>query len=142
MDSPLVNLIVAAAGAVLGYLLKYNLDKRGEAESRRFTDKREHYRNLILTIKNLTEGEKQAQNAQDLFWFEYSFLWLYAPDTVLRSANSVARILKESASPTADLNSALGELLLEIRRDIGFKASEMTSLDYLARGSTEHHGTG
>ncbi len=143
MDSPLVNLIVAAVGAVFGYLLKYNLDKRGEAESRRFTDKREHYRNLILTIKNLTDDEKQAKNAQDIFWFEYSFLWLYAPDTVLRSANTVARILKESSSPTADLkDSALGELLLEMRRGIGFKASEMTSLDYLARGSTEHRGTG
>ncbi len=128
----LVNLIGPAAGVVVGYMLKYALDKRGEAESRRFTDKREHYRNLILTIKKLAEG-----GTEQLFWFEYSFLWLYAPDTVLRSANKVGEILKKSSSPTADLSGALGELLLEMRRDIGFKASRMTARDYLTESAPD-----
>jgi hypothetical protein len=125
----LVSPVVGVGGAVGGYMLKYLLDKRSEAESRRFTDKREHYRNLILTIKKLVEGGE----AEELFWFEYSFLWLYAPDTVIRTANTVATILKKSPSPTADLNAALGELLLEMRHDVGFRASRMTSGDYLSK---------
>ncbi len=125
----LVNLLGPAGGVIGGYLLKYFLDKRGEAESRRYTDKREHYRHLILTIKELAEGGK----AEGLFWFEYSFLWLYAPDMVVRSANAVARILQKSPSPTAELNVALGELLLSMRHDIGFKTSGMTSSEYLSK---------
>lgn len=67
MDLPLGNLIFAAAGAAGGYILKYLLDKRGEAKSRRFSDKREHYRNLILVIKNLAEGGRKHEQ---MFWFE------------------------------------------------------------------------
>ena len=120
MDLPFGNLIFAALGAAGGYVLKYLLDKRGEAESRRFSDKREHYRTLILTIKNLAEG---GRDHEALFWFEYTFLWLYAPDAVLRAAKTVGETLKKSPSSTADLNRALGELLLEMRHDIGFRAS-------------------
>ena len=126
----LVNLIGPAAGVVGGYMLKHILDKRGEAESRRFRDKRAHYRNLILAIKNFAEGGNEHEK---LFWFEYSFLWLHASDAVLLSANEVAKILKKSPLPTADLRGALGELLLKMRQDIGFKTSRMTSVDYLSK---------
>lgn len=90
-------------------MFKHILDKRGEAESRRFAYKREHYRNLILAIKNLAEGGREHEK---LFWFEYSFLWLYAPDAVLLSANKIAKILKQLPSPATNLKSELGELLL------------------------------
>ena len=125
----LVNLIGPAVGAVGGYMLKHILDKRGEAESRRFADKREHYRTLILVIKKMAE---RGNEPEGLFWFEYSFLWLYAPDAVLLSANKVAELLKKSPLPAADLRGALGELLLRMRQDIGFKTSRMTSGDYLS----------
>ena len=117
-----------------GYVLKYLLDKRGEAESRRFSDKREHYRNLILTIKGLAEG---GRDNEAVFWFEYSFLWLYAPDAVLMAAKTVGETLKKSPSSTADLNRALGELLLEMRHDIGFRGSRMTASDYLAKAAPD-----
>lgn len=71
------------------------------------------------------------------FGLSNSFLWLYAPDTVLRTANAVGEILKKSLSSTDDLDRALGELLLEMRHDIGFKASRMTALDYLAKSAPD-----
>ena len=132
MDVALGNVVVAAAGAVGGYLLKYSLDKRGEAETRRFTDKREHYRNLILAIKSLAEGEREHEK---LFWFENAFLWLYASDAVLRSANAVATILQTSPAPDTELNNALGKLLLAMRRDIGFASSQMNSSDFVPKSA-------
>jgi len=129
----IVNLLGPAGGAIGGYLLKYFLDKRGEAESRRYRDKRQHYRNLILAIKKLAEGGNETEVEKELFWFEYSFLWLYSPDLVVRSANAVAMILQKSPSQTAELNVALGELLLSMRHDVGFKTSGMTSSEYLTK---------
>ncbi len=126
------GLIGTAAGAVGGYLLKYFLDKRGEAESRRFKDKREHYRNLILAIKLLAERDRDGEKS---FWWELTFLWLYAPDSVMKSANAVARILKKPPSADEELSKSLGDLLLNMRRDLGFKRIRMISGDYLSKSA-------
>lgn len=122
---PLLTLIFGAIG---GYFIKYYLDKKSESETRAFKDKREHYRNLILCLKSLREGESQHV---DLFFFEYSFIWLYAPDNVIRSANKLVERLKTSRKLLADDQKLVGELLVEIRRDIGFKATDLKSTDYV-----------
>lgn len=119
-----INLIFGVLGLLGGYFIKYILDKRGEAESRRFADKREHYRNLILAIKSLGEG---GIDHEQLFWFERAFLWLYASDGVLQRANEVASRLRSSP---ADLNDALGDLMLAVRRDMGFKATKITPASF------------
>jgi len=120
----LVNAIFSAGGLLGGYSIKYILDRRREAESRRFADKRKHYQNLILAIKGLAEGEMERET---LFWFERAFIWLYAPDEVLKKANAVANVM---GSSPADLTGALGELVLEMRRDMGFKATKLTPGDF------------
>jgi hypothetical protein len=122
---PLLTLIFGVIG---GYFIKYYLDKKSESETRAFKDKREHYRNLILCLKSLREGESQHV---DLFFFEYSFIWLYAPDNVIRSANKLVERLKTSRKLSADDQKLVGELLVEIRRDIGFKATDLKSTDYV-----------
>ena len=108
MDLTFGSLFFAGVGAAGGYVLKYILDKRGEAESRRFKDKRDHYRNLILATKSLAEGQKENVS---LFWFEYSFLWLYAPDIVLKAAHTVGVSLNKSPLSTAELGSGPIKLL-------------------------------
>jgi hypothetical protein len=79
-------------------------------------------------LKSLREGESQHV---DLFFFEYSFIWLYAPDNVIRSANKLVERLKTSRKLSADDQKLVGELLVEIRRDIGFKATDLKSTDYV-----------
>jgi hypothetical protein len=93
MDSNCCSAAHPSLWGVGGYFVKYYLDKKSESETRAFKDKREHYRNLILCLKSLREGKSEHI---DLFFFEYSFIWLYAPDNVIRSANKLVEKLKTS----------------------------------------------
>jgi hypothetical protein len=52
------KLILGAIGTAIGYLLKYFLDKRKEAESIRIASRRDHYRSLLLCLKSLSEGRR------------------------------------------------------------------------------------
>jgi hypothetical protein len=128
MDWP--QLLSAALGAVAGYLLKFYLDRWKAAEERAFADKREHYRNLLLCLKSLREGNSKHT---DLLWFEYSFLWLHAPDPVIRSANTLMAKIREGSGKVEELAPFIGELLLEIRRDMGFSKTSLLPTDFHGR---------
>lgn len=121
------QLLSAAIGAVAGYLLKFYLDKRKAAEERVFADKREHYRNLILCLKSLREGNSENT---ELLWFEYSFLWLHSPDSVIRSANALVTKVKEGSANAEELAPVAGEFLLQIRRDMGFPRTSLLPEDF------------
>ncbi|MDI6654333.1 MAG: hypothetical protein QME59_00390 [Candidatus Hydrothermarchaeota archaeon] len=123
-----VPLFTLFFGGIGGYFVKYYLDKKSESETRVFKDKREHYRNLILCLKSLREGESAHI---DLFFFEYSFIWLYAPDNVIRSANKLVEKLKTSRKLSSEDQKLVGELLVEIRRDIGFDRTDLKAMDYI-----------
>lgn len=122
-----LELVIAAAGATAGYLLKFYLDRTRAVEQRGFRDKRRHYRNLLLCLKSLREGKAEHH---ELLWFEYSFLWLHAPDSVIRSANSLVSKLREPSAGALDLAPLVGALLLEIRRDMGFRRSGLQTKDF------------
>jgi hypothetical protein len=83
-----------ACGGAAGYLLKFYLDRRKAVEERAFADKREHYRNLLLCLKSLREGKSEHT---ELLWFEYSFLWLHATDSVIKSANTLVAKINEGS---------------------------------------------
>lgn len=123
-----VPLLTLLLGGIGGYFVKYYLDKKSESETRAFKDKREHYRNLILCLKSLREGKSEHI---DLFFFEYSFIWLYAPDNVIRSANKLVEKLKTSRKLSLEDQKLVGELLVEIRRDIGFARTDLKATDYI-----------
>ncbi|MGH6904204.1 MAG: hypothetical protein ACREIR_15830 [Geminicoccaceae bacterium] len=122
-----LQLVSASLGAVAGYLLKFYLDRRKAAEERAFVDKREHYRNLLLCLKSLREGKSEHT---ELLWFEYSFLWLHAPDPVIRSANALVAKIEGGAVEAEDLAPSVGELLLQIRRDMGFPKTSLLHTDF------------
>ncbi len=122
-----LQLLSAAFGAVAGYFLKFYLDRRKAAEERTFADKREHYRNLLLCLKSLREGNSECT---DMLWYEYSFLWLHAPDSVIKSANILVAKIKEGAIKAQELAPFVGELLLQIRRDMGFSKTSLLSTDF------------
>ncbi len=122
-----LKLLSAAFGAAAGYLLKFYLDKRKAAEERSFADKRDHYRNLLLYLKSLREGNSEHM---DMLWYEYSFLWLHAPDSVIKAANALVTRLKDEAIQTEELAPLIGDLLLQIRRDMGFPKTSLLQTDF------------
>jgi len=122
-----LQLLSAAFGAVAGYLLKFYLDRRKAAEERAFADKREHYRNLLLCLKSLRDGKSEHT---DMLWYEYSFLWLHAPDSVIKSANALVTKIKEGSVKAEELAPFVGELLLQIRRDMGFSKTSLLHTDF------------
>ena len=122
-----LKLLSAAFGAAAGYLLKFYLDKRKAAEERSFADKRDHYRNLLLYLKSLREGNSEHM---DMLWYEYSFLWLHAPDSVIKAANALVTRLKDEAIQTEELAPLIGNLLLQIRRDMGFPKTSLLQTDF------------
>jgi len=125
-----LQLLSAAFGAVAGYLLKFYLDRRTAAEERAFAGKREHYRNLLLCLKSLREGKSEHT---EMLWYEYSFLWLHAPDSVIESANALMAKVKEGSVNAEELAPFVGQLLLQIRRDMGFPKTSLLQTDFKGR---------
>lgn len=125
-----LQLVIAGLGGVAGYLLKFYLDRRKTAEERAFADKRDHYRNLLLCLKSLREGTSANT---ELLWFEYSFLWLHAPDSVIKSANVLLAKVRGEALKTEELAPFVGDLLLQIRRDMGFSKTLLLDTDFKGR---------
>ncbi|MDH2918757.1 MAG: hypothetical protein PXX73_06155 [Sideroxydans sp.] len=126
ISDALIQLGFAGVGTVIGYFLKDYIDRRKEAEARRVADRREHYRNLILCLKSLSEGSRDNDK---LLSFAYPFLWLYAPDSVIRSFNKLlSRLRSEGDNPEVALEVA--ELILAMRRDLGFRCTRLLASEY------------
>lgn len=119
----LIQILYALIAGFGGYLLKALLDARSERERQRHTEKEPHYRTLILCIKSLSSGNRKDI---DLFLYEFYFLWLYAPDDVIRAAREVTyRISTKGNIATQSNRTALANLLMAIRRDMGFKRTDV-----------------
>jgi hypothetical protein len=126
ISDEIITLGLLGIGTAIGYLLKDYLDRRKEAEIRRVADKRDHYHKVILCLKSLAEGRRDND---ELLRFEYSFLWLYAPDAVINSFNHLLRRLS-SESGTPPVASEIGELILAMRRDLGFKCTRLSASEF------------
>ena len=122
----LIKLAFTGFGIAIGYFLKNYLDRRKETEIKRIADRRDHYRNLILCLKSISEGQRDKD---ELLMFEYSFLWLYAPDSVIRSFNNLLRRLHSEGAATK-IPSEVGELILAMRRDLGFKSTHLAASEF------------
>jgi len=136
MQELLPHLLTLAFGGVTGYLVKYWLDRRAEREKLRHSEKQPHYRNLLLCLKSLGEGNRETES---LLMFEAYFVWLYAPDEVVRSATRLAKAYSSATSSSEEeRHKLLAELLLAIRRDMGFHGTALSGTDLIR---STHEGT-
>jgi len=124
ISDELIKLAFLGVGTIAGYFLKDYLDRRKEMETKRIADRRDHYRNLVLCLKSLSRGNRDND---ELLRFEYSFLWLYAPDSVVRSFNDLLQLLN---SDTPVVASDVGELILAMRRDLGFDRTKLSASEF------------
>ena len=120
----IIQILTLVFGGVGGYFIKSWLDSRSERERQRHKEKEPHYRNLLLCIKSLASGKKEHI---DLFLYEYYFLWLYAPDDVIQAAHKLVLRISTDENIAAQLKKTeLTNLLTSIRRDMGFKDTEVS----------------
>ena len=126
ISEELIVLGLTGVGIAIGYFLKDSIDRRKEAETARIADRRDHYRNLMLCLKSLSEGQRDRA---ELLRFEYTFLWLYAPDTVIRSFNLLLRRLR-SEEGTSSVALEVGELILAMRRDLGLTGTHLSASEF------------
>jgi hypothetical protein len=139
MRDLLPHLLTLAFGGVSGYLLKFWLDRRAERERLRHGEKQPHYRNLLLCLKSLSEGRRANDQ---LLMFEFYFLWLYAPDDVVRAAGRLVQAHAAGATATEETRrSLLADLLVAIRRDMGFSDTALSGSD-LVRWAGDHAARG
>ncbi|MCK5306828.1 MAG: hypothetical protein KAJ66_06800 [Candidatus Omnitrophica bacterium] len=128
------NLIYLIFGGVSGYFIKSWLEKRAERETRIFERKREKYQNLLRYLKGFMEGTANKKDKQ-LFLNELSESWLYASDSVVLKANKLLDefIHSNEQGHPDDQNTAknmLGELVLEMRRDLEYKNTKLKFSNY------------
>ena len=126
MSPELINIIVGLIGGFIGYFIKDYVDQRKELKSQQMIDRREHYRNLLLSLKSLSEGKREHTA---LLSFEYQFLWLHAPDSVIRSANKLIQKLNSQGKQPKVLDE-VGELVLEMRKDLCFQKTKLSTNDF------------
>lgn len=127
-------LLIAALCSGIFALVKWSDDRKKVAEERMFSDKREHYKSMLLGLKSLREG--QTKNL-DLLWFEYTFLWLHAPDGVIDSANKLLTKIKDENPAADEYVPLVGELLLQIRKDMGFENTKLRATDFKGKKKYE-----
>jgi hypothetical protein len=132
VSEELAKLLFTGLGIAIGYFVKDYIDRRKATEAARIADRREHYRNLVLCLKSIAEGQRDKD---ELLRFEYSFLWLYAPDAVIRSFNALLHQMRSEAGRDRAASKA-GELILEMRRDLGLKSSRLLPSEFEAGTSS------
>jgi len=105
-----IPLAVALASAIVGFiiwLVQKNRERRDQIRQR----KQALYESLLTAVTDLHLG-----NAAPLF-VESQLAWLYASDSVLKLMNSLFVAIRDKRS-NDELVALLGNLLLEMRRDI------------------------
>ena len=125
-----IKLLIGLVGAVVGFFIKDYLDRKRDAELQRINDRREHYRTLLLCLKGLGEGKRENE---ELLRYEYGFLWLYAPDNVVRSCNALIQRL--STQPYGiNVFGEVSELILEMRKDLVNRRTKLSVDDFQSFG--------
>lgn len=104
-------------------------------ESSALLRRRETYDHMVKALRIFLAGTEATTEQKQSFLEHYQSLWLWAPDDVIRAVNQFLDVNRRfAATPTADLDNqqkrAFAEIILAMRRNIGYAGSELHSSDY------------
>jgi hypothetical protein len=104
-------------------------------ESAALLRRRQIYEETVKALRIFVAGMNATDAQKQAFLEHYQTLWLWAPDGVIRALNQFLDINKRfAANPDAthDVHQqrAFAEVILAMRRDIGFPESELQTAEY------------
>ena len=111
--------------------VKATLVSEGQVLERR----RRVYEDVCGSLRIFVAGHGDSQEAKERFHSAYAAAWLWASDPVLISLNHFLELqMQIAASPgsveQSELKRAYTEVIVTMRRDVGFSMSSVSSNDY------------
>jgi len=112
-------------------MLKANLSSEGQVTERR----RRVYEDVCSSLRIFISGHDDSQAAKNAFHSSYAAAWLWASELVLERLNRFVELQVKIASAPGSvdqtvLKSAYAEIVLAMRKDVGFPSTEIMASDY------------
>jgi hypothetical protein len=126
--------ISVLGGGVIGYFIKYYLDLQLAKQSQAIVKKREVYEEIATALGVFVQGRSNTIDDKKRFLENFSKLWLWAPDPVIRAANNFSDIMTGlDAANTEQQESAkcaYAAFMIEMRKDLGFSRTSLGIDEY------------
>jgi len=123
-------LITSAIIGVAGYLVKYWLNRKSEVMAK----KKQVYEEISTALGVFVTGRESTAEDKRRFLDQYAKLWLWASDSVIRAANkftdTMIRFDPSAKEEQRKAKHAYADFVLEMRRDLGFANTLLTSDEY------------
>jgi len=125
-----IAIIASALIGIIGYLLKYKYSQKSEVMSK----KREVYEEISTALGVFLTGRDITADDKKRFLEDYSKLWLWAPDSVIRAGNEFMDIMmgfnSSDEEAQKEAKRAYTNFVIEMRRDLGFPSTLLKSNEY------------
>lgn len=97
--------------------------------------RRQVYENIADALRVFIHGHGATSKQQEAFHAAYAACWLWAPDDLLTKLNDFIDIQKDLAMdrnshPQDKIRSSYGQVILEMRRDVGFPSTKLDEKAY------------
>ena len=97
--------------------------------------RREVYERIADSLRIFIAGHAATEKQKEEFHAAYSACWLWAPDDLLVALNDFIQMQKEIAANRSshgqdELKNSFGQIMLKMRRDVGFEETEVNQGSY------------
>lgn len=98
--------------------------------------RRQIYEEIVSALRIFISGHEISTEQKEKFYEAYASAWLWAPDSVLIKLNTFVEQQIKYTEKTEITNQEImkkqyGDIVLEMRKDVGFVETEITSKNYV-----------
>lgn len=120
---------------VIGYMIRTIMDRRWEIKKSLEEKRRETYKLFLDKLYEIFwtaqgETEKLTQGLKELDKL-IGFIALQCSDNIILAYKDFREIARDREKKSSEFNDALAKVLLEMRKDMGYKDTKITKKDIL-----------
>ena len=98
--------------------------------------RRQIYEEIVSALRIFISGHGISTEQKEKFYEAYASAWLWAPDSVLIKLNTfveqqIKYTEKTEITNQETMKKQYGDIVLEMRKDVGFVETEITSKNYV-----------